>query len=265
MKRAAAKPLAGLKIVVTRPRDQAGELMEALQKLGAKPKSVPAIMIRPIRPNPELARALAEIDSYHYLVFTSRNGVEVFSQAMKAKGLTKKKLAHLVVACIGPATELAVKKAGLKCWIKPRDFVAEALLAAFPRDLRGRRVLLPRAKEAREVLPEGLERRGAIVDVIPVYESVPARPAPKVPKETDIVIFTSGSTVTSFMTRAKIPKKTKIAVIGPITQAEVEKHGRRADIVAEEFTAQGLVKAIIKSQVAATALRSRTSPGGKPK
>lgn len=239
------KPLAGLKIVVTRPRDQAGELMDALQKLGAKPVSVPAIMIRPIRPNPELDRALAEIDSYHYLVFTSRNGVEVFFQALKARGLTKKKLTHLAVACIGPATELALKKAGMKCWIKPRSFVAEALLAAFPRDLRGRRVLLPRAKEAREVLPEGLERRGAVVDVIPVYESVPAKPAPKVPKDTDIIVFTSGSTVISFMNRARIQKETKIAVIGPITQAEVEKHGRQADIVAEEFTAQGLVKAIV--------------------
>jgi len=254
MKLAGPKPLRGLKIVVTRPRDQAAEMIAELKALGAEAVSVPAIMIRPIRPNPALDRALAQLDSYHYLVFTSRNSVEIFFTALKAKSLTKRKLSHLAVACIGPATETAVKKVGIKCWIKPRSFVAEALLAAFPRRLQGQRVLLPRAKEAREVLPQGLEKRGAIVDVVPVYESVPARPWPKIPKGTDIVVFTSSSTVVNFMRKARIPKKTKIACIGPITQAEVEKHGRKADMVAQEFTAQGLVKAIIE-YIAATAPR----------
>jgi len=222
-------------------------LMAELKKLGAKPVGVPAIMIQPLRPNPELDRALAELGSYHYLVFTSRNGVEIFFQELKARGLSKRNLAHLAVACIGPATEKALQKAGVKCRIKPRAFVAESLLAAFPRDLRGRRVLLPRAKEAREVLPAGLKRRGAKVNVIPIYQSLPARPTPKVPKDTDIVIFTSGSTVISFLSMAKLPKGVRIACIGPVTAEEVRKHGLNPDIVAEEFTSDGLVKAILRS------------------
>jgi len=258
------KPLAGLKIVVTRPRDQAGEIIERLEKLGAQALSIPAIMIRPIRPNAALDKAIAILDQYQYLVFTSRNGVEVFFDRLQEKGKNKTALKRLQVACIGPATAQALKSRGVRCGIKPKSFVAEALLEAFPKKLAGARVLMPRAKEAREVLPEGLRERGAKVDVIPVYESVPAKPAPKLPKDTDIVVFTSGSTVTNFMSRAKIPKSTRIACIGPVTQAEVEKQGRQADIVAEEFTAEGLVKAIIESQVAATALRSRISQGGKP-
>jgi uroporphyrinogen III methyltransferase/synthase len=239
------KPLAGLKIVVTRPRDQAGEIIARLEKLGAEALSIPAIMIRPIRPNPALDKAIAALEQYRYLVFTSRNGVEVFFDRLKEKKKDKAALKHLQVACIGPATARALKSQGLRCGIKPKSFVAEALLEAFPKKLTDARVLMPRAKEAREVLPEGLRERGAKVDVVPVYESVPARPAPKVPKDTDIIIFTSSSTVTSFMSRAKIPESTRIACIGPVTEAEVKKHGRRADIVAEEFTAEGLVKAIV--------------------
>jgi uroporphyrinogen III methyltransferase/synthase len=261
MKRAPRKPLQGLKIVVTRPRDQAAEMIARLEKLGAEAVSIPAIRIRPLRPNPELDRAIAKLDKYRYLVFTSRNGVEIFFEELKQKGLDRRALRHLKVACIGPATAQALKGQGVKCGIQPRSFVAEALLEAFPRDLKGKRVLMPRAKEAREVLPAGLRGRGAKVDVIPVYESVPMRPAPRVPRDTDIVIFTSGSTVINFMGKAKIPKRTKIACIGPITKAEVEKRGRKADIVAEKFTAQGLVNAI-KKYIAATGAVAG-NPGGK--
>lgn len=252
MKRAQKKPLTGLKIAVTRPRDQAEAMIRQLQKLGAEAVSVPAIRIQPIRPNPGLDRAISNLDKYRYLVFTSQNGVEIFFEELGRKGLDRRALKRLRVGCIGPATAKALKRQGVKCTIKPRSFVAEALLEAFPRDLTGQRVLMPRAKEAREVLPAGLRRRGARVDVVPVYESVPMRPAPRVPKGTDMVVFTSGSTVINFMGKARIPKQTKIACIGPITKAEVEKHGRKADIVAEEFTAQGLARAI-KKYVAATA------------
>jgi uroporphyrinogen-III synthase len=207
----AAGPLAGRTVVVTRPREQADALAVPLRGLGAEVILAPVIRIVP-RPLDEAARrVLARVSTYDLLVFTSVNGVRIFADDLDeaGPGLSALKGAapgrRPVLAAIGPATAAALEARGLGCDVVPEDYVAEGLLAALERRgvaPAGARVLIPRAAEARSVLPDTLRGRGASVDLLPVYDTLPADKL-EVPTErlerADFITFTSSSTVRAFV------------------------------------------------------------------
>ncbi len=238
------KPLFGLTILITRPRRQAGELSELLAERGAAVISIPAIEIKGLADYAGLDRAIASLADYHYLVFTSVNGVTAFFERLAALKKDARSLAGVTTVCIGSRTAAELGKFNVRCDLMPEKFVAESLLGAFPQDLKGRRVLIPRALEAREVLPEGLEGRGATVDVVPAYRTVGSEDKIEVPEHVDIAVFTSSSTVDHFLKRAKLPETCKVACIGPVTAQTIREHGLGVDIESREHTIPGLVAAI---------------------
>jgi len=238
------KPLFGVTVLITRPRHQAGELRELLAEGGAAVVSMPAIQIQGLPDYSELDKAIAELESYDYLVFTSVNGVSAFMERLFERGKDARALAGLTTVCIGPRTAAELRSHHVNSDLLPARFVAESLLETFPKDLAGKRILIPRALEAREILPEGLCGRGAEVKVAPAYQTVAAEDVADVPEEVDIAVFTSSSTVDHFMKRARLPQGCKTACIGPVTAATLRGHGLAVDIEAEEHTIPGLVKAI---------------------
>lgn len=246
-------PLAGVKVLVTRPGHQASQLKDLLVKEGAQVLAIPAIKIEPIADTAPLDRALDEIAEYRWLVLTSVNSVEIFFDRLKARGIAPSALAHLSVAAIGPSTARGIEERGLKVSFVPDEYRAEGLTdGLIARGVAGTRVLLPRAKIARDVLPEGLKAAGARVDLIPIYETkVPADGRSDLVKVfgcpgIDVVTFTSSSTVEAFHQLApeRLPEGVVFAAIGPITAATAREHGFSPAVVAESYTVAGLVQAL---------------------
>lgn len=246
------RPLAGLRVVVTRALEQAGELVAALESAGAEVLVYPMIrIVAPADPGP-LRRAARSVGAYDWVVFTSVNGVERFFEELEAAGLGAGAIRGRI-ACIGPATATAVERHGARADLVPQRYVAEALLDELcaGRDLRGTRILLPRAAEARAVLPEGLAARGAIVEEVEAYRSVPdAVGAGELRRrleagEVDVLTFTASSTVRSFLESVgKEVGRAKVAVIGPVAAETARQGGLRVDIEASEHTIPGLVRAL---------------------
>ena len=250
------KPLFGKRILVTRTREQSSKLKEALVELGAQVFEVPTIKVEYIL-NGETLTKLKELPRYDWLVFTSENGVIAFFSALAKLDLDLRFIANQKIAVIGPGTESALKKYFIKPDLRPeKDYTQEGLLAAFSLvDLKGKRVLLIRAKVARDVLPKGLAELGANVEILPIYET-------KLPEESkeklvlilrqgvDVITFTSSSTVENFFkllegTEVKL-SKVLFAVIGPITANTLRQYGFEPEIIAKENTIQGLVSAILE-------------------
>lgn len=253
------KPLLGKGVVVTRAREQASGLAAQLAELGADVVQFPTIVIRPLDNYSELdtiVAAIAEGDAYHWLIFTSVNGVRFFWRRLLRAGWDARILGGVRVVAIGPATAAALRERGIVPDFVPDRYVAESVAQGLlERGVAGRRVLLPRAREAREVLPDVLRKAGALVDVIPVYETVPAAVRREDVLERlaegriHCVTFGSSSTVENFL--SLIPADTlrrypdvKLAAIGPITAATLGKHGLPCDIRPEEFTIPALVEAL---------------------
>jgi uroporphyrinogen III methyltransferase/synthase len=254
----AVKPLAGKRIVVTRARAQAGALAERIEELGGEVIEFPTIDIQPPENFVAFDAAIAKIESYDWLFFTSVNSVEPFLFRLRQAGKDKDRLAKLQICAIGSETEKKLISAGMKCCLVPERFQAEGILDAVNADsMHGKRVLIPRAAEAREVLPETLRAWGASVDVVSAYRTVvPATPvAPLVDLlkqgKVDVITFTSSSTVRNFVQLFdnrrinEIGAGAAIACIGPITAQTVAELGGQVDIIAREFTIAGLVDAIV--------------------
>ena len=233
--------LKGKRIIVTRSRKQAGCLLRALEKQGAEVIPIPAIEIQdPADPAP-LERAAAEASAYDLVIFTSANAVSQWVKRDPAK-ITG------AICAIGPGTATALRRHKMRPSFVPRRYIAEGLLEAladFP--LAGKRVLIPRAAVARDVIPVELKRRGARVDVVEAYCTV--MPPDSVAKaqgiKADLVTFTSSSTVQNFgkLFSGK-PPRIPAACIGPITSKTAHELGWRVVIEAEEYTISGLVAAI---------------------
>jgi len=244
------RPLFGRRILVTRSREQASELVRLIEQGGGEPVMCPAIRVRRI-PDPDLS-GLEQ--PYDWVVFTSANGVRSLAESLRERRQDLRRLGSARIAAIGPETARAAEAAGLFVDFVPSRFVAEQVAAEFPEPVRGKRVLIPRAREAREVLPELWRAQGAVVDVVAVYETLPEdAPAPGLRErietgEIEAVTFTASSTVTSFL--KLFPqvdlRKTKVACIGPITAGTAREAGMRVDVVADEYTIPGLVSALEK-------------------
>ncbi len=256
-----AKPhaLAGVRVLVGRARHQAGALSGELRKLGATVLEIPFIEIRKPKSFKPLDAALENLAEYDWLILTSVNGVDAMWERLAKLRLTKTKLRHLRVAAIGPATKKAIEKSGVKVDVVPKEYVAESVVRSLRRRVKGKRVLLVRAKVARDVIPTELRKAGAQVDVVEAYETVVPqssrtrlRSALKNPRRRPhVVTFTSSSTVRNFVallgkTRTNL-NGIELASIGPVTSSTLRELGLRADIAAKEFTIPGLVKAIVSA------------------
>lgn len=253
------KPLFGRRVVVTRARAQAGELSRELETLGAETFEFPTIEIRSPEDFGPLDGAIRDLDSFDWLVFTSVNGVEAFVERLKRHGLDLRAVPRRArVAAIGPATARRAEEAGLRVDVTPEEYRAESLIKALTDDsLVGKRVLIPRAKVAREVLPEKLHESGAEVVVPPAYESVlsgEGRERLRVlldSGEVDCVTFTASSTVENFVQAfggeeaGRLLSKSRVACIGPITSETARERGIRVDVEAGEYTIPGLVEAVV--------------------
>jgi uroporphyrinogen-III synthase len=285
--------LAGVRVLVGRARHQAGALSAELRKLGADVVEIPFIEIRKPRSFKPLDAALKNLSSYDWLILTSVNGVEAMWERMEklsfrwtarvregheftranTRNFKKAALAaegRLRIAAIGPATKKAIEKRGVKVDVVPKEYVAESVVRSLRRKVNGKRVLLVRAKVARDVIPRELRKAGARVDVVEAYETVVPKSsrrrlqaALKNPKRRpQVVTFTSSSTVRNFVEllgcrQAKArgqecPRHTdlgaiRMASIGPVTSATLREFGLPVDINAREFTIPGLAAAIARS------------------
>jgi uroporphyrinogen III methyltransferase/synthase len=254
------RPLFGQRIVVTRDRTQAADLAEPLEALGAEAMLLPVIEIREAQNPQPLQNAIARLDSYDWLIFTSANGVRYFTDVLDKSDRDLRALKARICA-IGPATRAAVEALHLKVDLMPKEYVAESLVEAFAKeDLQFRRILLPRAAVARDLVPRELSRRGAQVDVVDAYQTTaPLGLAERVrlvlDRKPHWITFTSSSTVTNFVAAAgrEALDGIKIASIGPVTSDTLREHGVEPTVEAQPHTIGGLVDAI---SAAASRLRA---------
>lgn len=253
------RPLLGKRIVITRAREQASDLVNHLTDLGAECLEVPTIQVIPPDDFESLDTAIENLSTYDWLIFTSVNGVNTFFDRLFAKGMDVRSLHHLQTAVIGPATSERLFNFGIKSDIIPESYRAESVVEAFDKiDTKDKKILLPRAAQARPILPVELSRMGAVVDEIiayrtkAVYDNADFLLKQLKERKIDIITFTSSSTVKNF--HALIPPKdlkslmenVTIASIGPITADTARVLGFDVHITAESFTIPGLCEAILK-------------------
>lgn len=253
--------IAGQRVLITRAHQQAPALAKVLAAAGAIPLSVPVIAIAPPQSFQPLDKALAKIQSYDWLLLTSVNGVEALRLRMKKLDIDAGLLRRLGVCAIGPATRAAAESLGLKVTLVPDEYVAEAVVDALAPQVNGKKVLLVRAKVARDVIPLQLRKAGAEVDVAEAYETVvPANAGPKLQAalagevRPQVITFTSSSTVRNFVSllpKGKSPKELlvgiRLASIGPVTSQALREVGLWVDVEAKEYTMEGLVAALNKN------------------
>ncbi len=261
--------LASRRILVTRPRRQATTLCDKLAALGAEPILFPTIEIAPMGDDAALDDALRHLDQYHWVIFTSVNGVNAFWSRLASTGLADPPGFTGKFAAIGPATAQALHQRGVQAEFIPDEYVAEALVAGIGK-VDGKRILLPRAEVGREVLADELGQRGAIVHEIAAYRTLPALPDPQglaeLRRGVDAITFTSSSTVRNFVTlvggspgnigvtglRRRGPDglpmpsvgTVAIACIGPVTAQTARDVGLPVDVIASRYTVDGLIAAL---------------------
>ncbi|MEJ7872705.1 MAG: uroporphyrinogen-III synthase, partial [Rubrobacteraceae bacterium] len=229
------------------------------ERLGAEVFEFPTIEIRSPEDFGPLDGAIRDLDSFDWIVFTSVNGVEAFVGRLKYHGLDLRAVPRRAkVAAIGPATARRVEEAGLRVDVTPEEYRAEALLSALSEaSLVGKKILIPRAKVAREILPEKLREAGAEVIVPPAYESVPSDEGTERLRgllesgEVDCVTFTASSTVENFVRAfggeeaGRLLSQVRVVCIGPITAETALNYGIKIDAEADEYTIPGLVEAVV--------------------
>ena len=244
---------------MTRAGAQADSLVEQLQRAGVEVLEFPTIEIQPPASFAGLDEAVQKIERYDWLIFTSVNSVTPFLARLRLAGKSAAAVSSLKVGAIGPETAKRLASAGISASLVPARYQAEGLLDAVkPETMKAKRVLIPRAAEAREILPETLRAWGAWVDVVIAYRTacpdVDVGPLAELlrRRQIDVITFTSSSTVTNFVrlfgnkNLAEIAGASAIACIGPITAQTVAQWGGHADIVAGEFTTAGLTRAIVE-------------------
>jgi uroporphyrinogen III methyltransferase/synthase len=245
------RPLHGRTVVVTRARAQASGVAKTLQGLGAQVVELPAIRIESLTGSDEARAAAKAIGDYDLICLTSPNGVKLLFEAITAAGLDARALAGATVAAIGPGTARALAAEGIAADVIPERFVAEALVEVLEDvEVDGKRVLIARAAEARDVLPDALRERGADVDVVALYETVreaPDEQAIAAAQRADYVTFTSSSTVKN-LTEAlgeRFPAAARIVSIGPVTSETVRDAGLEVAVEADRHDVDGLLSALL--------------------
>ncbi len=244
------------KVVITSPEPGASKIASHLEKFAAEAIKLPVIRIAPVKNFLKIDKAIKEINKYYWIIFTSRNGIDLFMKRFFLKRKQLKDLRKIKFAAIGKVTAEKLNKYGIKTSFIPKKFTSEALLSGLKKySLEGKNILIPRANEASNVLPEGLKKIGAKVDEIILYKiknekNKSNKVKSLLKKNVDVIIFTSPSGVKSFFnlfTKKEINyyfNKIRIASIGPVTAKAIEEFGIKADIVPKEYNIKGMVKAI---------------------
>ncbi|MBI1745829.1 MAG: uroporphyrinogen-III synthase [Acidobacteria bacterium] len=274
------KPLFGQRVLVTRARQQAAELSVRLQAYGAAVLEAPTIEIVPPRADTSLDEALRHLDRYNWLLFTSVNGVESFFSRLLAGGADMRELKGKRIGAIGPATARAIARYYLRVDLMPEEYRAEAVIPALEQCLSGSHgwkdlsILLPRARVARDVLPDQLRQRGAHIDVVEAYQTVvPVASGTRIKqalaqRQITGAIFTSSSTVSNLAALLEADDLSVqlsgiwVACIGPITSATAKKFNLVTDIMPNDYTVPALVEAIVHA--AANWKRSGDPRGAAP-
>ncbi|MBV8371119.1 MAG: uroporphyrinogen-III C-methyltransferase [Candidatus Eremiobacteraeota bacterium] len=246
-----AQPLFGKRVLVTRPAHQADDFATRLWEAGAEPILAPTIAIGPPDDLGAAREAVARVRDYDWVVFTSRNGVDAFFDRLGELGRDARAFGDVRIAAIGPKTAEALAAHGLRADLLPPTYVNEAVATELlARTNAGERILVYRAHEAREVLPETLRENGRVVDVVAAYKTRFVDDPELIAKteRADIVTFTSSSTVHGFLQNvpraaSSLAAKT-VAAIGPITAQTARDAGIRVDIIANAFTVDGLMLAL---------------------
>ena len=259
-------PLTGCRVLVSRAKKQAGALSSALRDLGCE------VIEIPVHRDPSAAllpaagcSASRSLATYEWLILTSVNGVDALFERMAKKRVAPSALAHLKIAAIGPTTKRAIEERGLDVQVTPKEYVAESVVRALRRRVKNKRVLLVRARVARDVIPRELRVAGASVDVVEAYETVvPRSSATRLRallaserRRPHVITFTSSSTVRNFVQllglrsahralhKSSSHNGVHSASIGPVTSATLREFGLPVDIEAKEYTIPGLVAAIV--------------------
>ena len=253
------KPLLGKRIVITRARDQARELTRLLRGYGAHVIEFPTIKIVPPDSWDPVDKAIGNLKAYHWIIFTSSNGVKFFLKRLRLKKRRLTEFTNLRFCAIGPRTAQEIEKAGVKVNVVPDQYYAEALVQRLGvEELKGKRILLARAKKARDLVPRELRKLGAAVDVVEAYQTV----MPDVSKREmervfqgdriDLITFTSSSTVNHFIQMYEQKGSSRnplagvaIAAIGPITASTLQRRGISPTIIPNSFTIRALTEAIV--------------------
>jgi uroporphyrinogen-III synthase len=255
-------PLQGLRVLVGRARHQASALSADLRKLGAEVLEIPFIEIRKPRSFRPLDAALKNLPGYDWLILTSVNGVDAMWDRLPKLRLTKKSLKQLKIAAIGPATKKAIEKRSIRVDVVPEEYVAESVVKSLRKQVKGKRILLVRAKVARDVIPRELRKAGAYVDVVEAYETVvPVSSRTRLraalksqDKRPDVITFTSSSTAKNFLSLIASGRSRKrppqlegitLASIGPVTSETLRELKLGVDIEAKQYTISGLIEAIV--------------------
>ncbi len=254
------RPLFGKRVLVTRSREQASTMVGLLEQLGAEPIEFPSLRLASPEKWQEVDQAIQNISKFDWIVFTSVNGVKIFFERLRTLDKDVRALKGVRIATIGEVTRQAIEDKMLKVDLSPSEFVSEALLEAFKNEgpLQNKKFLLPRADQARLVLPEGLRQEGAEVTELAMYRTLPDISDDKktlvqeiLEKPVDWVTFASSSTVKNFVEGfgdylKKIKGTFKIASIGPITSATVRELGLTVDVEAQTHTIPGLIEALVQ-------------------
>jgi uroporphyrinogen III methyltransferase/synthase len=256
------RPLFGKRIVVTRAREQASGFLSELTRLGAECLEFPTIEVVPPKSWDPLDRAIHALEDYHWLLFTSVNGVKYFLKRLNALGKDVRDLKGLKIGAIGPKTAEIWTQFGIEPNLMPSEYRAEALVECFKKQetVKGLKILLPRAAQAREVLPEELEKMGAEVDVVPAYQTIkPDHDTAQIMEmleqgAIDMVTFTSSSTVDNFVAMFKAESENlqqwmagvTVACIGPITAKTAREKGFSTDLVPPEYTIEAFTDSIVE-------------------
>jgi uroporphyrinogen III methyltransferase/synthase len=251
------KSLAGKRILITRAREQSGDFATQLKKRGAEVTEFPTIEMVPPLHCEEVDRAINQLKSYDWVIFTSANGVDFFWKRLAQRSRPLRLPSSLKVCAIGPATARQLKEKRVSVHYIPEKFVAESILEGFEKMfIKGKRILLARAKKARDILPKGLRKMGAEVDVVAVYRTVRPRGGSKKLKKLlteekiDLITFTSSSTVNHFAELLKkedlkkLLKGIAIACIGPVTARTAKEWALNVQVQPKQYTIPDLTRAI---------------------
>lgn len=255
------RPLFGKKIIVTRTREQASELVAGLEEHGANCFEYSTINIKPVDSYEILDGELERLNEYHWILFTSLNGVKYFFERLYSKGMDARDLKGPALAAVGKSTADLLLRYGVNADLIPSIFTGEGLAQSLlDQGVEGRNILIPRALHAREILPETLRGAGAQVTVAPVYQNCPAEGDKELLRAelekggVAMITFTSSSTVRNFLAMIDVDSKedlkklladVKIAAIGPITEKTVTDSGLKVDIMPEKHTIPEMISAIV--------------------
>ncbi len=259
------RSLQGQKVLVTRPKEQASLLSELLRGEGAEPIECSLITLAPPEDITPVDQAIDQLENYDWVIFTSVNGVRFFFDRLKSRNINMERNRSIKTAAVGPATKGALEKQGWKIHFMPSRYLTEEIAAEIG-EIAGQRILLPRADLARKELARALEAKGALVEEVTIYRTLPNSSVEKKIQEAlkkgefDWITFTSASAVRNFadllrgedvvcqsqVTHYPYPKNIKVACIGPITEKACKEEGIPVQTVAKEHTIEGLVDEMVK-------------------